>query len=65
MPRVTLLTTSSPALLDALLADRAARGWVLRRLGPTLALAPTDKIEPLRHWLLARGELQAVESAEH
>jgi hypothetical protein len=65
MPRVTLLTTSSPALLDALLADRAARGWVLRRLGPTLALAPTDKIEPLRHWLLARGELPAVESAEH
>lgn len=64
-PRVTLLTTSTPALLDALLADRAARGWVLRRLGPTLALAPTDKIESLRHWLLARGELPAVESAEH
>jgi Helicase conserved C-terminal domain len=63
-PQVTLLTTSTPALLDTLLADRAVRGWVLRRIGPTLALAQTDKLESLRHWLLARGELPAVESAE-
>ncbi|HEY1389483.1 MAG TPA: helicase-associated domain-containing protein, partial [Ktedonobacterales bacterium] len=63
-PQVTLLTTSTPALLDRLLADRAARDWVVRRLGPTLALAQTDKLESLRHWLLARGELPSVESAE-
>ncbi len=63
-PQVTLLSTSTPALLDTLLADRAARGWVLRRMGPTLALVQTDKLESLRHWLLARGELPAVESAE-
>ncbi|HEY7342485.1 MAG TPA: helicase-associated domain-containing protein [Ktedonobacterales bacterium] len=62
-PRVTLLTTSAPALLDALLADRAAHSWVLRRLGPTLALVETNKLESLRHWLLARGELPAVEIA--
>jgi len=64
-PQVTLMTTSTPELLDALLADRAARGWMIRRLGPTLALAQTDKLELLRHWLLARGELPAVEAAEH
>lgn len=63
-PQVTLLTTSMPALLDTLLADHAARGWVLRRLGPTLALVQTSELESLRHWLLARGELPAVESAE-
>ncbi len=63
-PQVTLLTTSTPELLDTLLADRTARGWILRRLGPTLALAQTDKLELLRHWLLARGELPAVETAE-
>jgi hypothetical protein len=62
--QVTLLTTSTPALLDTLLADRAARGWVLRRLEPTLALVETDKLESLRRWLLAHGELPAVESAE-
>jgi Helicase conserved C-terminal domain len=63
-PQVTLLTTSTPALLDTLLADRSARGWVLRRLEPTLAVVETDKLESLRRWLLARGELPAVESAE-
>lgn len=63
-PQVTLLTTSTSELLDTLLADRAARGWVSRRLGPTLALAHTDKLESLRRWLLARGELPAVESVE-
>ena len=63
-PKVTLLTTSAPALLDTLLADHTARGWVLRRLGPTLALVQTEKLEALRHWLLARGELPAVETAE-
>jgi hypothetical protein len=63
-PQATLLTTSTPALLDTLLADRAARVWVLRRLGPTMALAQTDKLESLRHWLLAHGDLPAVESAE-
>jgi hypothetical protein len=62
--QVTLLTTSTPALLDTLLADRAARGWVLRRLEPTLALVQTSELETLRRWLLARGELPAVESAE-
>ncbi len=63
-PQVTLLTTSTEALLDTLLADRAGHGWVLRRLGPTLALVQTSEIESLRRWLLARGELPAVESAE-
>ena len=63
-PRATLLSTATPALLDALLADRATRDWILRRLDPTLALIPTDEIEAVRHWLLARGELPAVEQPE-
>jgi hypothetical protein len=63
-PQVTLLTTPTPALLDTLLADRAARAWALRRLGPTLALVQTSELESLRYWLLARGELPAVESAK-
>lgn len=62
-PRATLLTTSTPALLDALLADRNARGWVLRRLGPALALVQASELDSVRHWLLAHGELPAVESA--
>lgn len=59
----TVLTTASPAALDALLADRAAHGWVLRRLGPKMALIQTEEIESVRRWLLARGELPAVEHA--
>jgi hypothetical protein len=63
-PRATLLSTATPALLDALLADRATRDWILRRLDPTLALIPTDEIEEVRRWLLAHGELPAVEQPE-
>jgi XPB/Ssl2-like helicase family protein len=63
-PQATLLTTATPALLDALLKDRNARGWIFRRLGPTLALAHTGELESIRRWLLAHGELPAVEQAE-
>jgi hypothetical protein len=59
--RATLLSTATPATLDALLADRAAREWIVRRLGPTLALISTDEIEAVRRWLLAHGELPAIE----
>lgn len=63
-PNATLLTTATPELLEALLADRNARGWVLRRLGPALALVKSGELESVRRWLLARGELPAVEIAE-
>ena len=63
-PQVTLLTTATPALLDALLADRNARGWVVRRLGPTMALVEAPQLEAVRRWLLAHGELPAVEHSE-
>ncbi|HEX6540291.1 MAG TPA: helicase-associated domain-containing protein [Ktedonobacterales bacterium] len=62
-PQATLLTTATPAILDALQADRNARGWVIRRLGPTLALIQTSEIDLVRRWLLAHGELPAVEQA--
>lgn len=61
-PDATLLTTT-PALLDALLTDRHTQAWVIRRLEPALALVRTDEIEAVRRWLLARGELPAVERA--
>lgn len=57
----TVLTAASPELLDALLADRNGRDWVLRRLGPTQALVASEHLETVRRWLLARGELPAVE----
>ena len=63
-PQATLLTTATPALLDALLADRNARGWVVRRLGPTMALVEAPQLEAVRRWLLAHGELPAVEHSE-
>jgi hypothetical protein len=63
-PQATLLTTATPAMLDALLADRNARGWVIRRLGPTMALVETSQLEAVRRWLLARSVLPAVEHIE-
>ena len=62
--RATLLSTATSATLDALLADRAAREWIVRRLGPTLALVPTDEIEAVRRWLLVHGEFPSVEQPE-
>lgn len=62
VPDATLLTTT-PALLDALLADRTTQAWVIRRLEPTMALVRSGEIEAVRRWLLMRGELPAVERA--
>jgi len=59
-PNVTLLETRAPAVLDALLADRAARGWVERRLTPTAALLVPGSAARVREWLLRRGELPAL-----
>lgn len=64
-PQATMLSTATPALLDTLLADANAREWILRRLGPSLALVRTSELETVRRWLLARGELPAVERVEH
>lgn len=61
--QATLLTTT-PATLDALLADHHARGWVLRRLGPTMALVESTQLEAVRRWLLAHGVFPSVERAE-
>ena len=62
--RATLLSTATPAVMDTLLADRAAREWIVRRLGPTLALIATGEVEAVRRWLLAHGEFPAVEQPE-
>lgn len=58
-PDVSLIETPTPALLDALLADRAARQWGLRRLTSTAALLAPEYASEVRSWLLRRGELPA------
>lgn len=58
-PAVTLLEVRAPAVLEALLADRAARGWVERRLTPTVALLHPETLDRLRAWLLRHGEVPA------
>ena len=58
--QVDILEVRAPALLDALLADRAAGGWVERRLTPTVALLRQDAVLLVRGWLLRRGELPAL-----
>lgn len=58
----TLLSTTTPAVLDALLANQTTSRWVERRLGPTLALIAADHLEAVRRWLLAHGELPAVDT---
>jgi hypothetical protein len=58
--QVTLLEVREPALLDALLADRAAAGWVERRLGPSRALLAAAAAPAVRAWLLRHGELPAL-----
>jgi hypothetical protein len=46
--------------LDALLADRAARGWIERRLGAAVALIAPGHVADVRAWLLRHGELPST-----
>lgn len=55
-----VLTVDDAAVLDALLADRAAAAWVRRRLTPTAALLADDGVLDVRSWLLRRGHLPAA-----
>jgi XPB/Ssl2-like helicase family protein len=55
-----VLTVEDAAVLDALLADRAAAAWVRRRLTPTVALLADDAMLGVRAWLLRRGHLPAT-----
>lgn len=56
-----VLTVEDAAVLDALLADRAASSWVWRRLTPTVALLADDAVLGVRSWLLRRGHLPAMD----
>lgn len=60
-----VLTTATSQVLDALMSDRNARAWVVRRLGPAIALVAPADVEAVRRWLLAHGELPAVEGIAH
>ncbi|HET8907654.1 MAG TPA: helicase-associated domain-containing protein [Ktedonobacterales bacterium] len=60
-----VLTTATSKVLDALMSDRNARAWVVRRLGPAMALVAPADVEAVRRWLLAHGELPAVEGIAH
>jgi hypothetical protein len=55
-----VLEFDDAALLDALLADRAARGWIERRLGAAVALIAPGHVADVRAWLLRHGELPAT-----
>lgn len=57
---ITLLDVRDPSLLDALLADRAAAGWIERRLTPTAALLVPEHAARVRAWLLRHGELPSL-----
>lgn len=61
-PSVVVLEVRAPALLDTLLADRAAAPWIERRLSPSAALVREEHVARLRTWLLRQGELPAVTS---
>jgi hypothetical protein len=63
-PNVSVLEAPTPALLDALLADRVAREWVERRLTPMAALLVPGRVPQVREWLLRRGELPALLRAD-
>ena len=56
----TILEVHEPGVLDALLADRAAAGWVQRRLTSTLALLIPEHAGHVRTWLLRRGNLPST-----
>ena len=56
----SVLEVDDGALLDALLADRTAHGWIERRLGATVALIAPGHVADVRAWLLRQGELPAT-----
>lgn len=56
----TVLTVHAPAVLEALLADPGAAGWIARRLAPTAALLAPAHVAHVRAWLLRHGELPAI-----
>jgi len=58
-PNVSIVEMRTAELMDALLAERAAREWVERRLTPTAALLVPERVPQVRGWLLRRGELPA------
>jgi Helicase conserved C-terminal domain len=56
----SVLEVEDAELLDALLADRRARGWIERRLGATAALIAPGHVADVSAWLLRHGELPAT-----
>ncbi len=58
-PTVSVLEVRTAELMDALLAERAAREWVERRLTPTAALLVPERVPQVRGWLLRHGEVPA------
>jgi hypothetical protein len=56
-PRVGWLQTATPELADALLANPALRGAIIKRAGPTSLLLHADKVEAVERALLDADEL--------
>jgi hypothetical protein len=60
----TILEVDNAAVLDRLLADPRAAGWIERRLAPNAAVLDAQYVEALRAWLLQHGEMPALRAAE-
>ncbi|MDQ1301091.1 MAG: hypothetical protein QG637_1012 [Chloroflexota bacterium] len=56
-PRVGWLQTETPELTDALLANPALRGAIIKRVGPTTLMLHADKVEAVERALLEAEEL--------
>jgi hypothetical protein len=61
---VAILEVDDPAVLDRLLADPRAAGWVTRRLAAHAAVIDEQQVERVRVWLLRHGEMPALQTAE-
>ncbi len=59
-PNASVVEMRTAELMDALLAERATREWVERRLTPTAALLVPERVPQVRGWLLRHGELPAL-----
>ncbi len=57
---IAVLQVRDPRVLDRMVADAQAVGWVERRVAPTVALLRADSAGAVRTWLLRHGELPAL-----
>jgi hypothetical protein len=60
-----VLEVDNASLLEGLLTDRSAHGWIERRLSATAALIAPGRTADVRTWLLRHGELPTTRNKLH